>query len=107
MMNVWGPDHTHTLVDKVAYDKREAALAARTDENGDPRPEKPAEFGLQMVQRGFSAYLCHLSPTACGDVKGIFYLVQGCHVLDAVEFVTSERVAEIVAEWNLERSNPV
>ena len=99
--------HSHTLVNRVALKAQEAKNKAHKNKAGESQPQPTPEFGLQMVQSGHNAYPCHLAPYACSNVEETLCLVQGCHTMHAVRYVNREEHKKIVAEWNLERINPV
>ena len=44
--------HTHSMINLSAYEAREAAYKNHDPDSGEPRPGKPTESGLGLVQQG-------------------------------------------------------
>ena len=100
---LWTESHTHTLINMTALLATKEANSNHVDENGEPCPCHTAEYGLQMVQRGYDAYLTNLAPTARSNADKTLCIAQGCHVMHAIQYLTQDEANELGQEWKLEQ----
>ena len=102
-MNTWTESHTHTLINMTALLATKEANE-QVDENGEPCPCHTAEYGLQMIQCGFNAYLTNLAPTARHNADSTLCIAQGCHVMHAIQYLTQAEADALGNEWKLEQA---
>jgi len=101
---MWNSNHVFTLVDKVELDKAKAANDSNVNSEGESVMLSTPEYGLQMTQVGYDAYLCNIRPSLFSP-DGKLCLIRGCHVLHAKEYLTIDEAQVLINEW--EESNGV
>ena len=90
---MWNKTHEFTLINKTELDKAKIT--------NDKDNESTPEFGLQMTQQGYDAYLCNISPSLC-NVDNTLCMVRGCHVMHAIEYMTIKQVKALSKKWQSE-----
>ena len=93
--------HTHSLINLASYEAREAAHKNHDHESGEPRPDKPTESGLGLVQQGHAYVLMHLAVVLTNKPESLA-LVRGQHD-SAISYKTLTEVKALVKKWNPER----
>lgn len=87
---MWADNHEFTLIDKLALDVAKSV----NDNNNELTPE----YGLQMTQTGYDAFVCNIKPSIT-NVDNSLCVIRGCHVMHKIKYLTLEEVAILIEEW--------
>jgi len=87
-----------TLVDKAKLDATKKANDSNVNSEGESVALPTPEYGVQMTQQGFDAYLCNITPCIF-SLDGKLCLIRGCHVLHEIRYLTSNEARELIIEW--------
>ena len=95
---MWNKTHEFTLINKTELDKAKIT--------NDKANESTPEFGLQMTQQGYDAYLCNIEPVVT-NADNTRCLARGCHVMHAIKYLTLTEAKYLSNKWSIKREETI